>query len=671
MSTRTSKHLRQRSTKSFRLAQWISGPLLIGCLALAWTLPALAETRIALVIGNSDYQHVTKLANPRNDARLIANALRSVGFTLIGDGPLLDQSKREIEQAIRALGQHLTRDSVSVFYYAGHGIQIGGTNYIAPVEANVASVTDAKYELVDTNFVLDEMSAASSRLNIVILDACRNNPFAGSALRGIERGLAQITAPAGTIVGYSTQPGNVALDGAGTNSPYAAALAHNIIAPGPKVLEVLNNTGLEVKNVTAGRQQPWLALSPLEGDFAFAAPVAAGRPSSPRTNTALAELRDPPTGGSSGQFAKDAVTRPSATAASQPPEAPAARPGSPATGASAVALNAVTLDVCPNNYEGFTVEAPPLICSCSAAAIKEGTPRGANPYHWSSPICRAAVHAGIIGPQGGTVVVTPDKADAFPSVTRNDIVSLAYRRDVGFRLAAVAGAAPLAPADLPAASGGMTLDVCPNNYEGFAADASALSCGCSAAAVKEGTPRGANPYHWLSPICRAAVHAGIIGPQGGTVVVTPERADVFPGVTRNGVVSLSYRGDAGFRVSTVAGQVPVSPVQLPAATSGMILDVCPNNYEGFAADAPALTCSCSAAAVKEGTPRGANPYHWLSPICRAAVHAGVIGPQGGTVVVTPEKADVFPGVTRNDIVSLAYRRDAGFRVARPPASTRQ
>ena len=138
-----------------------------------------------------------------------------------------------------------------------------------PVSADVASEADVKYELVDTGFVLDEMANAGTRLNVVVLDACRNNPFGRRGLRAIGSGLAQIQAPAGTVIGYATQPGNTAHDGDGSNSPYTEALAAAIRRPGLTVVDVFNEVGLKVKQATGGEQQPWLALSPIEGRFFF------------------------------------------------------------------------------------------------------------------------------------------------------------------------------------------------------------------------------------------------------------------------------------------------------------------------------------------------------------------------------------------------------------------
>jgi uncharacterized caspase-like protein len=284
--------------------------------------PLRAETRIALVIGNGGYRHVDRLANPANDARAVAAALRQAGFTLIRGGPQLDVGHAEMEQLIREFGRALTKDSVALFYYAGHGLQVAGVNWLVPVDADVASAADVKYELVDADFVLDEMSVAADRLNLVILDACRNNPFATRGLRGVGGGLAQVTAPAGTIIGYATQPGNVAMDGDGGNSPYSSALAKAIVEPGIGVIDALNLVGVEVQRGTGGRQQPWLALSPIEGRFAFVPGADAGgdlKPSGGAQPAAPAPFAPIPRTASSETMAQSIGTPPPTTAVAPPP----------------------------------------------------------------------------------------------------------------------------------------------------------------------------------------------------------------------------------------------------------------------------------------------------------------------------------------------------------------
>jgi uncharacterized caspase-like protein len=247
--------------------------------------PADGERRIALVIGNGAYRNVPALTNPAHDAELMADTLVERGFQLVGGKALIDADKPAMEQAIRDFGQALKGGAVGLFYYSGHGIQMKGTNYLIPVSANVVHDTDVKYELVDIGFVLEEMADADNRLNIIVLDACRNNPFAASGTRAIASGLGQMMAPAGTVIGYATQPDSVAADGTGANSPYTAALVATIREPGLDLFATFNEVGLQVKQATGGRQQPWVSASPIEGRFFFsgagkdgqepAAPVAA------------------------------------------------------------------------------------------------------------------------------------------------------------------------------------------------------------------------------------------------------------------------------------------------------------------------------------------------------------------------------------------------------------
>jgi hypothetical protein len=229
--------------------------------------------RVALVIGNGAYQYLPRLTNPVNDARLVATTLQSVGFELIGGKAQTDLDRAGFERAIREFGAALANASVALFYYAGHGVQLQGVNYLVPVAANPETAADVDFQLISANTVLKQVESLDSRLNIIILDACRNNPFGGRGLRDAGGGLAQMQAPRGTLISYATQPGNVAADGATGHSPYTAALAEAIRRPGIPILEVFNQVGLAVDRNTAGRQQPWMATSPLEGIFYFVGPT--------------------------------------------------------------------------------------------------------------------------------------------------------------------------------------------------------------------------------------------------------------------------------------------------------------------------------------------------------------------------------------------------------------
>lgn len=266
------------------MAGWIAGRLgaiLISLVCVAGAASSLqaAEKRVALVVGNAAYTHVTPLDNPTNDARLIAEVLKGAGFEVVGGKALTDLDRQGLEQAIAAFGKTVKGGAVGLFYYSGHGVQVDGKNYLIPVSANVESRTDIKYQLVDADFVLDEMNAAGTSVNVIILDACRNNPFGGRGLRGAATGLAQMNAPRGTLIAYSTAPGKVASDGGGRNSPFTAALARSIAQPGVRIEDVFIQVGQEVEKTTGGEQEPWQANN-LRGVFYVAgAPQGATSPS--------------------------------------------------------------------------------------------------------------------------------------------------------------------------------------------------------------------------------------------------------------------------------------------------------------------------------------------------------------------------------------------------------
>jgi hypothetical protein len=231
--------------------------------------PAPSGRRIALVIGNGAYQSVARLPNPANDARLIASTLQRAGFTLVGGGPQVDLDKAHFDRLIQQFGRALPGADVALFYYSGHGMQVQGVNWLVPIDANPTSAKDMDFQMVDASLVLRQMEDAGTKLNMVILDACRNNPFAIRGVRATSGGLGEMAAPEGTLISYATQPGNVALDGDSGDSPYTVALAKAIERPGSDVFHVFNEVGLVVKQGTAGAQQPWLATSPIAGNFYF------------------------------------------------------------------------------------------------------------------------------------------------------------------------------------------------------------------------------------------------------------------------------------------------------------------------------------------------------------------------------------------------------------------
>jgi uncharacterized caspase-like protein len=238
-----------------------------------------AEQRIALVIGNSAYQHAPRLDNPQTDARAMAAALLKTGFELIGGGAQLDLDKSRLERAIHEFSRRLRQGTVGMFYYAGHGFEVSGRNYLAPIDANPTSTRDIDFMLVDVDLMMRQLRDADSRLNMVVLDACRNNPFGGAGVRG-GGGLAEIKSrPSGTIISFATAAGEVARDGPpGHNSPYTAALVSAILKPGLSVLDTFNDVAVSVQRATNREQQPWIQSTGIQGQFFFV-PPAGGAPS--------------------------------------------------------------------------------------------------------------------------------------------------------------------------------------------------------------------------------------------------------------------------------------------------------------------------------------------------------------------------------------------------------
>ena len=212
--------------------------LLLLTLVTAW--PAMAETqqRIALVVGNSAYTKVPALKNPKNDANLMAETLREAGFDVV---LALDADRRALGRAIRDFGTRLRgagRTAVGLFYFAGHGVQYDGQNYLIPLNAQIDFASDLDLEAVELDDVLRQMALSGSSFNMAILDACRNNPYP-AATRATARGLARVNSHNSSLVAFAAAPGEVANDGTGANSPYTQALAAAIRTPGLTVPEVV------------------------------------------------------------------------------------------------------------------------------------------------------------------------------------------------------------------------------------------------------------------------------------------------------------------------------------------------------------------------------------------------------------------------------------------------
>lgn len=247
--------------------------VLLMMVLMAATRPAAAEKRVALVVGNAAYTHTTILANPVNDARSMADALAATGFKVI---VAVNADRRALDGALRKFTEDLADADVGLFFYAGHGLQVGAQNYLVPIDAKLERERDLEFEVLRLDFVLRQMEIdREGKSSIVILDACRDNPLSRSLARtmgtrsaAIGRGLAPAAAGVGTFIAFATQPGNVALDGAAGNSPFTASLARQIHIKGRNLPATMIAVRNDVIAATAGKQVPW-DHSALTGDFFF------------------------------------------------------------------------------------------------------------------------------------------------------------------------------------------------------------------------------------------------------------------------------------------------------------------------------------------------------------------------------------------------------------------
>lgn len=224
------------------------------------------EQRVALVIGNSNYQNAPQLQNPENDAQSMAQFLNSAGFEVVAATDLSQKDMLRVVQDFSAKVSARGPNTVAMVYYAGHGVQLAGENYLVPVDAKVSSPTELVNNSVRLVDVMSTLEAIPSRMRIVILDACRNNPFPNVNDAG--RGLAIVDAPNGSIVGYSTAPGAEALDGTGGHSPYTQAFLNVAREPNVPIEQLFKRVRLAVNQTTSGAQIPWESSS-LTSDFTF------------------------------------------------------------------------------------------------------------------------------------------------------------------------------------------------------------------------------------------------------------------------------------------------------------------------------------------------------------------------------------------------------------------
>lgn len=230
------------------------------------TTTSKPEKRKALIIGCSNYINSNPLVNPMNDANGMEAALRRLGFDVLKN---IDPTQKELKIVIDEFGEDLKDTDVGLFYFAGHGVQLKGLNYLIPTDANLTFEKKVEYDCVEVGRILAHMENARTRVNIIILDACRNNPFERNWGRGISlRGLASMSAPKGSLLAYSTEPGNTASDGVSSNGLYTEALLNNIESKATPVLTMFQKVRLEVMQKSNEEQIPWESTS-LTEDFYF------------------------------------------------------------------------------------------------------------------------------------------------------------------------------------------------------------------------------------------------------------------------------------------------------------------------------------------------------------------------------------------------------------------
>jgi len=259
-------------------------------IALATAQPAMADKRVALVIGNATYQHAKSPEGAAGDARVMAAALQNAGFTLSGGAAQIDLDKASLDRAIQDFGRQIADADVALVYYAGHAIQLRASNFLVPVDADPSKESDVDTQMLHVGLLLHQLEGSAKRLNLVVLDACRDNPFQGRGLT--EPGLAAMRAPEGTLVSYPAQPDATVPGTSDANNLFAMTLAETMLRPGLGMLDVFNETGLAVKRKTNGAQLPFVAFSPINAHFLFVTappPTAAALPAAPKAVKGMAE----------------------------------------------------------------------------------------------------------------------------------------------------------------------------------------------------------------------------------------------------------------------------------------------------------------------------------------------------------------------------------------------
>ncbi len=270
--------------RAFALAVALVGSLLAAS-------SAQADRRIALVIGNGAYTQAAPLTNPANDARAVAAALERLGFEVVSG---FDMSNADLRKAVRSFADKLVGADVALFFYAGHGLQVAGENFLIPVDAAIRSEADLDFNAVKMDLVSRQMDR-EAKVKIIMLDACRDNPFQKELTRSmgktrsatVKQGLAEISNAGGTLIAFATDPGSVALDGDGKHSPFTTALLKHIETPGVEIGLIMRRVTKDVFELTGERQRPWTNAS-LTGELYLKPGDTAGAPQTPPQQTATA-----------------------------------------------------------------------------------------------------------------------------------------------------------------------------------------------------------------------------------------------------------------------------------------------------------------------------------------------------------------------------------------------
>lgn len=305
----------------------VAGLAVVLCIGIAGSVFAQQQKRLALVIGNANYANAPELRNPVNDARAMTAKLEQLHFKVI---TVLNGTYRKMLTSLNEFADELNRYDVALFYFSGHGVQYQGTNYLVPVNADIHRAVDIQFEALNATRVLADMGSSGTQVNIMVLDACRNNPFA-SQFRSLTRGLSVVQAPAGSMVVYSTAPDQVALDGKGKDSPFTTALLKHIETPGVSIQDMLTGVFQQVQQETHGEQIPWESSS-LTVPFYFAPkpPEVAASPSQPET----APTQPAPSTAPSQAATRNPTSAPRAQSQASPSSAPQAAPSSAPSGAA-------------------------------------------------------------------------------------------------------------------------------------------------------------------------------------------------------------------------------------------------------------------------------------------------------------------------------------------------